>query len=73
MSFIVFINMHFSVEVFFALCYNSKISLYSINLGCRLKKIDSVQSNDCGTGLHKILKNKNKSKWIFSTVITALI
>lgn len=51
MSFLVLIMMYFSVggsvEGFLyssALCYNSKISQFSINLGCRLKKIDTEMS-----------------------------
>lgn len=51
-----------------ALCYNSKLSLYSINLGYRLKKIDTEMSVRCSgmwNWLRKILKKKNKSKWIF--------
>lgn len=75
MSFLIFINMYLSLHSS-ALRYNSKISLYSINLGCRVKKITtemSVQGNESGTGVHKILKKKNKFKLMLSTVITAVI
>lgn len=53
-----------------ALCYNPKISLYFINLSYRVKKINteiSVQGSKSGTGLHKNLKKKNKTKWISVT------
>lgn len=53
-----------------ALCYNPKISLYLIDLGYRVKKINtemSVQSSKGGTGLDKNLKKKNKAIWISAT------